>query len=163
MKFIVQNSPHGTIGNSNGRCMFACRTQRGSQKWHPYCFDVLRLSDGTCVSTSSFLHRTSFPERCDPQQNWFLVRDRTQWRNIKVISEGALGWNHQTAAGKIGLYGKHTLLVTPPHDGYWTTTSHNFRIPSLERDHAHPPGAPLCFRPLSSKKEVSLPHLVYMP
>jgi hypothetical protein len=33
-------------------------------------------------------------------------------------------------------------------------------IPSLERDQAHPPGAPLCFRPLSSKKEVSLPHLV---
>jgi hypothetical protein len=69
-------------------------------------------------------------------------------------------WQASFLFGKIGLYGKRTLLVTPPHDGYWATTSHNCRIPSLERDHAHLPGAPLRFRLLSSKKEVSLPHPV---
>src|SRR5258705_3132107 len=69
MKFIVQNSPHGTIGNSKSRRMFAHRTPRGSQNCNSYCFDVLRCSDGTCVSSFSFLHRTSFPECCDPQKN----------------------------------------------------------------------------------------------
>jgi hypothetical protein len=66
------------------------------------------------VVTPGHLENTSSP----PEPASISVRDRTQWRNIQAISEGALGWNHRTAVGKIGLYGKRTLLVTPPHDGY---------------------------------------------
>ena len=158
MKVIVKYSPHWTIGKSKDRAMFARRTSWGLQDWSCHCLNVLRWSDRPRHSSSSSCHTLGLPERSNPCNSWFPVRNRVSQSYIESVSKGALGCNHSQSIRKVGFDGKRTFLTTPTHDSDWQYFQGNFRISSLEWKHAHPVTTSTARWPRIIKKEVMLPH-----
>ena len=121
-----------------GRGTFAHRTSWELQDWNSLCLNVLRWSNGLKYSSSSSFRTPGLPERSDPCNNWFSVRNRVSWGYIGMLSNDALGYNHRQSIRKVGFDGKRTFLTTPTHDSDWLYFQGNFRFSSLEWKHAHP-------------------------
>ena len=138
--------------------MFARRTSWGLQGWSSQCLNVLRWSDWPRYSSSSSCCIPGLPERSDPCNNCFPVRNRVFLGYIEAVSKGAPGCNHRQSIQKVGFDCKCTFLTTPTHDSDWLYFQENFRISSLEWKRPHPATTSTAWLQRIVKKEVMLPH-----
>ena len=138
MKVIVKYSLHWTIGKAKDSGMFARRTSWGLQFWSSHCLSVLIWSDELRYSSSSSCHTPGLPERSDPCNNWFLVRNKVSRGYNETVSKGPLGCNRRQSIRKVDFDSKRTFLTTPTHESDWLYFQGNFKILSLEWKRAHP-------------------------